>query len=107
MAAAWIRPAGEQGPPPGHLRGEDLGLVSEAIRGILTGRLGEAERKNLHEMLAEQVRYSDSITPPDCRHCADVGLRFVNEGGCEVTYRCSCSRGLSDPRAFPTYRGGP
>ena len=51
MAAAWIRPAGEQGPPPGH-------------------------------------------------------LRFVNEGGYEVTYRCSCSRGLSDPRAFPTYRGG-
>jgi len=102
---SWIRPAGEDGPPPGHMRGEDAALVAQAINGILTGRIGEQERRALHEMLAEQVRHSDSVTRPDCFRCADVGLLFLDEDRHAFTYRCTCTRGLNDPRAFPVWRG--
>lgn len=102
---AYIRPIGENGPPPGHLRGEDLELVTKAIQAILNGALGEEQRSGLHAMLAEQVRYSDSRTPLDCSECHDLGLLFIQEGGYQFTYRCTCTRGLNDPRAFPVWRG--
>lgn len=89
----------------GHLAGEDVAMVVQTIKGILSGQLGEAERSGLHSTLAAQVRYSDSLSPPDCPRCADVGLLFLDEGRHTFTYRCTCTRGLNDPRAFPVWRG--
>lgn len=86
----------------GHLAGEDVSMVVQTIKGILSGQLGEKERNGLREMLAAQVRYSDSLSPPDCRHCADVGLQFVENGvHAPSVLTCSCERGRADPRAFP------